>query len=65
MIAPAISPAARPVPASLEATCLERWRLDRVTEARRILADASRHRSTLVELAAHVAASAFPNVGAA
>jgi hypothetical protein len=65
MIAPAISPAARPVLAIGEATGFEQWRLDRMIEARRILTNASNHRSTLVALAAHVVAASFPNGGAA
>lgn len=64
MIASAIRPAARLVPTILEVPCFEQWHLDRVIEARRILANAPRHRSTLVALAARVLADA-PKMGGA
>lgn len=43
---------------------LDRWRQDRIIEARRILAEAPRHRGTLVALAARVLAD-LPQRGGA
>lgn len=65
MIAPAIIHAARTVPTIVDATSFERWRLDRVIEAHLILAEAPRHPSTLVALAARVLADAQQMGGAA
>jgi hypothetical protein len=42
----------------------DNWRRDRIIEARRILAEAPRHRRTLVALAARVLADA-PQMGGA
>ena len=58
---------ARPYPRSHIAAApgFDRWRHDRIVEARRVLAEAPRHRPTLVALAARVLADMPRTRGAA
>lgn len=54
-----------PIRHSATAPGFDRWRHDRIVEARRILAEAPRHRPTLVALAARVVADVAQTGGAA
>lgn len=58
---------ANPCPSLLTAASptFDRWRHDRIIEARRILAEAPRHRPTLVALASRVLAEVPKKGGAA
>ncbi len=53
-----------PIQHSTTATGFDRWRQDRIIEARAILAEANCHRATLVTLASSVLADA-PQIGGA